>query len=138
MAVGNQVGKIFVWDMITEHASKPYLTLQHTKMTAQCRQCSFSPSGGHLVAVFDDATVWRFDFQQTGGSGGSVSTVVKDLTPPVTNGDATPKPNGEVKDEPEEKPVEPKEEPQDPPPGGADDDVLPALEPMEVVPNGHT
>lgn len=134
MAVGNQVGKIFVWDMITEHASKPYLTLQHTKMTAQCRQCSFSPSGGHLVAVFDDATVWRFDFQQT-GSGGSMSAGVREQ--PVTNGDATPQPNGAVKDEPEEKPVEPKEEPQDPP-GDADDDVLPALEPMEVVPNGHT
>lgn len=62
MALGNQVGKIFVWDL-AEYNPKPYLTLSHPKMTAQCRQCSFSPSGHHLVAVFDDATVWRFDFQ---------------------------------------------------------------------------
>ena len=32
-------------------------------MLAQCRQCSFSPNGDVLIAVFDDATVWRFDYR---------------------------------------------------------------------------
>ena len=116
MAVGNQVGKIFVWDMITEHSSKPYLTLSHAKMTAQCRQCSFSPSGrspflnngwfwirtsGHqLVAVFDDATVWRFDFHGSAeGKRGKVvssreSSLSSAATTPCSSQPMTPVSNG--------------------------------------------
>merc|ERR1712176_602240 len=38
----------------------------HMKMLAQCRQCSFSPNGDVIIAVFDDATVWRFDYRNYG------------------------------------------------------------------------
>ena len=63
MAVGNQVGKIFIWDLWSGYQNKPHHTLTHQKMLAQCRQCSFSPNGDVLIAVFDDATVWRFDYR---------------------------------------------------------------------------
>jgi len=63
MAVGNQVGKIFIWDLWGGYQNKPHHTLTHQKMLAQCRQCSFSPNGDVLIAVFDDATVWRFDYR---------------------------------------------------------------------------
>ena len=50
MAVGNQVGKIFIWDMANGYQNRPHQTLTHQKMLAQCRQCSFSPNGSILVA----------------------------------------------------------------------------------------
>ena len=50
MAVGNQVGKIFIWDLSSGYQNKPHHTLTHIKMLAQCRQCSFSPNGDILVA----------------------------------------------------------------------------------------
>ena len=50
MAVGNQVGKIFVWDFSSGYSHKPQHTLTHMKMLAQCRQCSFSPNGEIIIA----------------------------------------------------------------------------------------
>jgi len=152
MAVGNQVGKIFVWDMITEHSSKPYLTLSHAKMTAQCRQCSFSPSGHQLVAVFDDATVWRFDFQGSGeGKRAKVvssreSSLSSNATTPCSSQPMTPVSNGFPTSIPL---VNGNAKASDPVPatgGAAEQNVptengndelpsLPELEPMET--NGH-
>ena len=97
MAVGNQVGKIFIWDLWSGYQNKPHHTLTHQKMLAQCRQCSFSPNGEVLIAVFDDSTVWRFDYRNYAKkrdlNGQSPYTAV--------NG------KKEVKEEPEPEPVEP-------------------------------
>ena len=65
MAVGNQVGRyLFRFVEWLSEQTAPHTT--HQKMLAQCRQCSFSPNGDVLVAVFDDATVWRFDYRNCG------------------------------------------------------------------------
>lgn len=62
MAVGNQVGKIILWDLDTL-SNEPKITTHHPKVFSQCRQVAFSPDSGTLVAVFDDTTVWRYTLQ---------------------------------------------------------------------------
>ena len=59
MAIGNQVGKITLWDLDTM-SKEPNITVHHPKLFSQCRQVAFSPDSGILVAVFDDTTVWRY------------------------------------------------------------------------------
>ncbi|CBY09832.1 unnamed protein product [Oikopleura dioica] len=62
MAVGNQVGKIILWDLDTL-SNEPKITTHHPKVFSQCRQVAFSPNSSTLVAVFDDTTVWRYTLQ---------------------------------------------------------------------------
>lgn len=62
LAVGNQVGKIMVWDLEKEDArDSKCITLSHPKCTSPVRQVSFSKDGRILVGVCDDGTIWRWD-----------------------------------------------------------------------------
>ncbi|XP_052241311.1 polycomb protein EED-like [Dreissena polymorpha] len=62
MALGNQVGRVFVWDIDVED---PVLAkcsvLTHNKCYSAVRQTCFSPDGETLLAVCDDGTIWRWD-----------------------------------------------------------------------------
>lgn len=62
LAVGNQQGKIYVWEMTTPDPRmvRPS-TLSHPRCTAAIRQTAFSRDGGTLIGVCDDATIWRWE-----------------------------------------------------------------------------
>jgi polycomb protein EED len=62
LVLGNQVGKIYIWDMTGEDPSrgKPHL-LAHNKCTAAIRQVTVSRDGSMLLSVTDAGTVWRWD-----------------------------------------------------------------------------
>lgn len=65
LAVGNQLGKTFVWDIdVADPASSKCSTLSHPKCTAIVRQTSFSNRGDVLICICDDATIWRWDRTQ--------------------------------------------------------------------------
>jgi len=114
MAVGNQVGKIFVWDFSSGYSNKPHHTLTHMKMLAQCRQCSFSPNGEIIIAVFDDATVWRFDYRNYGRKKEKILEKVevngfskKEEVPDTVTHNLIPEPgDSKIKDEPKKEPEE--------------------------------
>ena len=59
IAAGNQIGKVFLWD-ISEEPSKPAI-LSHQKCSTAIRQVCFSPDSNIMVTVSDDSTVWRWD-----------------------------------------------------------------------------
>ncbi|XP_065179742.1 polycomb protein EED-like [Sycon ciliatum] len=65
LAVGNQVGKVFVWDLLDVDPTKPRsnkpAVLSHPKCTTAVRQTAFSQDGSVLVCVCDDGSVWRWD-----------------------------------------------------------------------------
>lgn len=61
MAVGSENGKIFLFDLNTEHPMNYYSTLSHEKCVSCVRQVAFSRSGNIMVAVCDDGTIWRWD-----------------------------------------------------------------------------
>lgn len=62
MALGNQVGKIFIWDLTSEDVFKnrPH-TLTHPKCNAPVRQVTFSKDGSTMISICDNGTVWRWD-----------------------------------------------------------------------------
>lgn len=62
MALGNQSGKIFVWDLDVPDPNliKPS-TLVHPKCSSTVRQTTFSRDGNVLICVCDDGTIWRWD-----------------------------------------------------------------------------
>lgn len=64
LALGNQVGKIYLYDLEYEHPSlsKPVL-LHHNRCNSAVRQISFSSNAKILIAVCDDGTIWRWDKQ---------------------------------------------------------------------------
>ena len=64
LALGNQVGKIYLYDLEAEHPStcKPAL-LVHSRCTSVIRQISFDVNAKILIAVCDDGTIWRWDKQ---------------------------------------------------------------------------
>jgi len=62
LALGNQKGKIFLWDMDSAHPTlmKPTM-LSNTRCTACIRQTSFSRDGNLLICVCDDGSIWRWE-----------------------------------------------------------------------------
>lgn len=62
MALGNQTGKVFLWQIGTSDPTgiKP-ATLSHPKCTSAVRQTTFSRDGRILICVCDDGTIWRWD-----------------------------------------------------------------------------
>ncbi|XP_025099410.1 polycomb protein eed-like [Pomacea canaliculata] len=62
MALGNQVGRIFLWDLDVDDPSQTKCTkLTHQKCNTAIRQIAISKDSSTLIAVSDDATVWRWD-----------------------------------------------------------------------------
>ncbi|KAL5252437.1 hypothetical protein ACHWQZ_G015270 [Mnemiopsis leidyi] len=59
IAAGNQIGKVFLWD-ISEEPGKPAI-LSHQKCSTAIRQVCFSPDSTIMVAVSDDSSMWRWD-----------------------------------------------------------------------------
>lgn len=62
MALGNQNGTTFVWEMdVTDPGQTKCSTLVHPKCATAIRQTSFSRNGDVLICVCDDGTIWRWD-----------------------------------------------------------------------------
>lgn len=62
LALGNQIGKITIWDMTTEDAVKSKIqVLGHGKCNSAIRHVAVSKNGRHIVCVCDNATVWLWD-----------------------------------------------------------------------------
>eukprot|EP00051_Salpingoeca_urceolata_P009516 m.115383 g.115383 ORF g.115383 m.115383 type:complete len:118 (-) comp16342_c0_seq2:47-400(-) len=63
LALGNQEGKLFVWDLRhTNCGARPRrVLLDHKKCTKTIRQTCFSADGRTLLAVCEDGSVWRWE-----------------------------------------------------------------------------
>jgi len=65
LALGNQIGRTYVWDLEVEEPSLiKHTVLFHPKCNSAIRQTSLSRDGSILICVCDDGTVWRWDRQQ--------------------------------------------------------------------------
>lgn len=61
LAVGNSVGKIFVFDLDSDTPHiKPHI-MSHYKATKPVRQIAFSRNSDILIASCDDGKIWRWD-----------------------------------------------------------------------------
>ncbi|XP_064606882.1 polycomb protein EED-like [Liolophura sinensis] len=62
MALGNQVGRVYVWDIDDDDPTQYTCTvLHHQKCASAVRQTSFSRDGKLLLCVCDDGSIWRWD-----------------------------------------------------------------------------
>ena len=62
LALGNQVGKTYLWDLDVDDLSHTrYSVLAHPKCTSAIRQTSLSRDGNILICVCDDGSIWRWD-----------------------------------------------------------------------------
>lgn len=62
LALGNQIGKTYIWDLDVEDPGEAKFTvLQHPKCSAAIRQTSISRDGNVIICVCDDGTIWRWD-----------------------------------------------------------------------------
>lgn len=61
VALGNQKGKTFLWDIDVEDfiETKPTI-LSHPRCTSAIRQTSLSRDGNLLICVCDDGSIWRW------------------------------------------------------------------------------
>ncbi|XP_072019248.1 polycomb protein EED-like [Amphiura filiformis] len=62
LALGNQVGKVFVWDLDVDDPTKARVTkLAHANCQAAIRQTAFNRDGSVLLCITDDGCIWRWD-----------------------------------------------------------------------------
>ncbi|CAG0900820.1 unnamed protein product [Cyprideis torosa] len=62
LALGNQIGKIYVWDLDQDDPTFQRCTiLSHPKSNTAFRQTSLSRDGTILLAVSDSSIIWRWD-----------------------------------------------------------------------------
>jgi len=63
LAVGNQEGKVFVWDLDSKNPSSKSSrqTLETKYCNSAVRQTSISHGGSIIISVCDDGSVWRWD-----------------------------------------------------------------------------
>lgn len=61
MALGNDVGNVYIWDLKTADPSNfPCKRLQHPKCDSTARDVSFSRTGQDLVICCDDGSIWYY------------------------------------------------------------------------------
>ncbi|KAI5750509.1 hypothetical protein M8J76_016286 [Diaphorina citri] len=62
LAVGNQSGRTYVWDLdVQDPSSIKFQILSHPRCMSAVRQTTLSKNGNVLLCVCDDGTVWRWD-----------------------------------------------------------------------------
>ncbi|XP_062133558.1 polycomb protein esc [Drosophila sulfurigaster albostrigata] len=62
IALGNQQGKVYVWEMDPSDPEGAHMTTLHNpRSVATVRQIAFSRDASVLIYVCDDATVWRWN-----------------------------------------------------------------------------
>lgn len=62
IALGNQVGKVYVWDLdVDEPGLAKSYSFQNQKCAVPIRQTTLSRDGSILLCVCDDGTIWRWN-----------------------------------------------------------------------------
>lgn len=62
MALGNQFGETFLWELNRFDPAKSCCTTLHNgKCTKMIRQTAFSRDGSILICVCDGGKIWRWD-----------------------------------------------------------------------------
>eukprot|EP00041_Stephanoeca_diplocostata_P007086 m.97688 g.97688 ORF g.97688 m.97688 type:complete len:454 (+) comp16725_c0_seq1:172-1533(+) len=62
LAVGNQEGKVFLWDLKSQRVARnSRITIESRKCKTPVRQIAMNKDASVIVYVCDDGTVWRWD-----------------------------------------------------------------------------